>query len=358
MQVFHCPTKIYTGTGALNILREFQARRVLIVTDSFFSKNGTAGKIGALVPGAEVRIFDKVTPDPQAALAAEGAAVCVEFQPDLLMALGGGSPMDCAKGIRMAYGKAMQFVAIPTTSGSGSEMTSFSILTHNGVKHPLVDPLLRPDAAILDDTLLDQLPKHLIADTGMDLLAHCLEALVAKKRSELTDAMAMHAAQTVLERLPASFSGDRTARLPLHEAACMAGIAFDQAGLGVCHALAHAIGGRWHVPHGRLCAILLPAVLDYNAHQALQQYARLARRCGFLAATDRLALRQLGCEIVRLRKLLKLPGSLIQAGIPKVQWLADKERVFKSALADPCCGTNPIEVTLEGLEEICRAVIA
>ena len=157
MTEFYCPTKIWSGTNALENLRSIAAKRVLIVTDGYFSRSGKAQEIGNLFPGAEVRIFDAVTPDPSAELAAKGAAVCSAFSPDLLIALGGGSPMDCAKGIKLASDHPMTFVAIPTTSGSGSEVTSFSVLTHGGVKHPVVDRSLRPDVAILDDGLLAEL---------------------------------------------------------------------------------------------------------------------------------------------------------------------------------------------------------
>lgn len=356
MTSFHCPTEIFTGRHALDALKRFSAQRVLIVTDSFFAKTGKALQIGHMVPGAQVQIFDKVVPDPPATLAAQGASVCRSFRPELLIALGGGSPMDCAKAIRLAYGEKLTFIAIPTTSGSGSEVTSFSILTHKGVKHPLVDPTLRPDAAILDESLLERLPTSLVADTGMDLLAHCMEALVALNRSAFTDALAFHGAKTVLENLEASFRGDITVRLSIHEAAAMAGMSFDNAGLGICHALAHAIGGSFHVPHGRLCAMLLPGVMACNAHSGLKQYAALARFCGLPTPTDRLALRNLISAITRLQKTLLLPQSLKQAGIEKQQWKEKEQSVIDAALEDPCCRTNPVPVTKEVLTEILKAV--
>lgn len=356
MAVFHCPTKIYTGSHALDALKDLQVKRVLVVTDSFFSKSGKALEIAHMVPGAQVQIFDAVVPDPPATLAAKGAAVCNAFHPELLIALGGGSPMDCAKAIKLAYGEKLRFVAIPTTSGSGSEMTSFSILTHQGVKHPLVDPALRPDIAILDASLLEKLPSSLVADTGMDLLAHCVEALAARNRTAFSDALAFHGAVTVLQKLERSFQGDVSVRLSIHEAASMAGMAFDNGGLGVCHALAHAIGGVFHVPHGRLCAMLLPGVMACNQSAALSQYAALARFCGLPGATDRLALRNLTAAILRLQRTLLLPQNLQQAGVTKEQWRQAEEKILQAALADPCCKTNPIPVTKTLLEEIIKAV--
>lgn len=356
MASFHCPTEVFTGPNALEALKRYPAQSVLVVTDTFFSKTGKALEIGRMIPGAQVRIFDKVVPDPPAALAAEGAAVCRTFRPQILIALGGGSPMDCAKAIRLAFGEPLTFIAIPTTSGSGSEVTSFSILTHKGVKHALVDRGLRPDVAILDASLLERLPTALVADTGMDLLAHCMEALVAKDRTGFTDALALHAAKTVLDRLRASFRGDVSVRAEIHEAATMAGMAFDNAGLGVCHALAHAIGGVFHVPHGRLCAMLLPSVMDYNMEQGQSQYASLARLCGMASATERLSVRSLIGAIVRLRRELLLPQDLRQSGVEKAMWEREREKILAAALADPCCKTNPVPVTKEGLEQILKAV--
>lgn len=356
MAAFHCPTKIYTGENALQALRSFPSGRVLVVTDSFFSKSGKAAEIAQMVPGAQVQIFDRVVPDPPAALAAEGAALCRNFRPDVLIALGGGSPMDCAKAIKLAYGEQLTFVAVPTTSGSGSEMTSFSILTHKGVKHPLVDPALRPDAAILDGSLLQQLPSALIADTGMDLLAHCLEALVALNRTGFSDALACYGVKVVFQNLERSFRGDASVRLAIHEAASMAGMAFDNAGLGACHALAHAIGGVFHVPHGRLCAMLLPGVIEYNRAAGLRQYAALAKYCDLPAATDRLAVRNLIFSITRLQRTLLLPQNLTQAGVTKEQWKQNEDAIIQAALLDPCCKTNPVPVTREGLVEIIKAV--
>lgn len=331
-----------------------QADRVLVVTDTYFSRSGKAMEIGKRIPGAEVRVFDEVIPDPPASLAAKGAAVCCKFRPELLIALGGGSPMDCAKAIRLAAESPMLFVAIPTTSGSGSEVTSFSVLTHGDVKHALIDPTLRPDLAILDETLLEELPPMLIADTGMDLLAHCLEAMVSKNRNGFTDALAIHGVRTVLQDLASSVQGEKAVRLRLHEAATMAGMAFDNAGLGLCHAMAHVLGGELHLPHGRLCALLLPPVLKYNAAAALSRYAALAAACGLTGATEKLSLRNLISAVEQLRTRLRLPGTLKEAGCS----LTVDHSMIKAVLADPCCGTNPVPVTETAVQTILKAVIA
>ena len=356
MGVFHCPTIIWSGNGALDRISSFQCRKVLVVTDRYFAESGKALEIGRMVPDAEVHIFDQVRPDPSAELAAEGAALCQSVCPDLLIALGGGSVLDCAKAIRFAADVPMVFVAIPTTSGSGAEMTSYSILTHGNVKYPLVDASLRPDYAILDDRLLSGMPKQLIADTGMDLLAHSLEALAANNRTGITDALALHAASIAMQHLTASFHGDNSVRGLLHEAASMAGMAFDHAGLGVCHALAHAMGGAFHIPHGRLCAILLPAVLEFNKPMALRQYAMLARLCGCSAAADQSAFRYLTASVRQLRRKLQMPETLKEAGVTKARWDEKKQEILHAAWKDPCCKTNPVEVSEAGLAAICSEV--
>lgn len=353
---FVCTTRICAGENALSYLSSLQAERVLVITDRFFSQNGTAARIGGMIPGAKVEVFDRVTPDPTAETAAEAAAVCTTLQPQILLALGGGSPMDCAKAVRLAAEKPMLFIAIPTTSGSGSEVTSFSILTHGGVKHPLVDGGIRPNIAILDDSLLQSLPPSLVAHTGMDLLSHCMEALAATGRSPFTDSLAMSAAETVFSCLKASYHGDVTVRSRLHQAATMAGIAFDNAGLGLCHGLAHALGGRYHLPHGVLCAMVLPHVMKLNAPKAGAAYRRLAAYCQMGAATEQTALRSLTGAISRLRSSLSMPETLTAAGLDRETIRASHRQVLQAALEDGCLKTNPVPVTEQAVEQILRAV--
>lgn len=356
MTEFVCTTRICAGENALSFLSSLQAQRVLVITDRFFSQNGMAARIGGMIPGAQVEIFDRVTPDPTAETAAEAAAVCVTLEPQVLLALGGGSPMDCAKAVRLASEKPLLFIAVPTTSGSGSEVTSFSILTSGGVKHPLVDGGIRPNVAILDDSLLSSLPPALIAHTGMDLLSHCMEALAATGRSAFTDSLAMSAAETVFSCLKASYHGDVTVRSRLHQAATMAGIAFDNAGLGLCHGLAHAMGGIFHLPHGVLCAMVLPHVMKYNAPMAGAAYRRLAALCQMSAATEQTALRSLTGAIGRLRSSMSMPETLTAAGIARETIRAARSQVVQAALEDGCIKTNPVAVTQGAVEEILKAV--
>ena len=306
--------------------------------------NGTARRVAEAAKAGAVAYFDKVKPDPSVELAAEGTAKLKEFKPDTVVALGGGSAMDCAKAMAYFSKEKVTFVAIPTTSGSGSEVTDFAILTHDKVKHPLVDPKLRPAVAILDGDLLGELPPGLIADTGFDVIAHGLEAYVARNAGGITDALARDAVRTVLEALSASFAGDRAVRQWIHLASCMAGMAFTQAGLGLCHAMSHGLGGAFHVPHGRLNAILLPWVVEYNSTGAGAKYAELARGVGLPGAADTVALRNLKNALTRLRKQLGLPATLAQAGVQPQLVRERGTELAEVILADPCCATNPVAV--------------
>jgi len=344
LEEFFCKTKIISGDGAVACLAEFGAKRLFLVTDPFFMKNGTAKRVAEAAKAEAVEIFDAVKPDPTVELAAAGTAKLKAFGPDLIVALGGGSAMDLAKA--MAYfGKGdYRLVAIPTTSGSGSEVTDFAILTYERVKHPLVDERLRPDAAILDGQLLTQLPPKLIADTGFDVLAHALEGYVAVNAGTVTDLFAREAFSTAYALLPASYAGRTDVRLKIHRAACFAGLSFTQAGLGLCHAMAHALGGAFHVPHGRLNAILLPGVVTVNAMAAGHKYADIARAAGISGSADTVAVRNLKNALVRLRRELGLPDTLAKAGVdPREVWRRSGE-IVEAVLADPCCKTNPVRV--------------
>ena len=341
MKRFSLGTELIMGENALDFLGSLQAKSAMVVTDLFFAQNGLAETILQKAGCPNGLMFDKVRPDPDATLAAEGAAQLAQHKPDLLLALGGGSALDCAKGILLATDRRPTFVAIPTTSGTGSEVTSFSILTHDGVKHALIDPSIRPDYAILDPVLLQNLPKKLIAESGMDAVCHCIEAAAAKNSNAITLALASHGLKLLLNHLPLSFDGSQCSREAVHIAAAMAGMAFENAGLGAVHALAHALGGAHHVPHGRLCGILLPHVMEANAHAV---YAELAAICGMASAL------QLRRAIISLRRHLQLPASLKDAGIGEL----DTDAIVCAAMKDPCIAGNPTAVTVEFLHRILK----
>lgn len=356
MEIFYAPSKIVSGPGAVSYLQKLGAERVFVVSDPFFYENGTAAAVAAKMQAKAVEIFHKVVPDPSVDLAAEVTAAVKQFQPDWIVALGGGSAMDTAKAVVYFSGMDVKLAAIPTTSGSGSEVTDFSILTHNGVKHPLVDKKLRPDLAILDEELLMKLPKSLVADGGFDVLSHAVEAYVATDAGAFTDTLAAEAFCTAFAHLPASYAGRTAVRGKVHLAATMAGMAFTQAGLGLCHGLSHSLGGAFHIPHGRLNAILLPAVIESNALVAGDKYAKLARSAGLGGSAQSIGVRNLKNALVRLRKELGLPATLAQAGVdPREVWHRAGQ-IVDATLADPCCATNPMKVEDFMVRRILEAV--
>lgn len=355
MQEFQCKTKILSGEKALDWLNTSKCSCLLVVTDPYFMKNGIAEAIAQRVQAEKRVFFDKVIPDPTVELAAKGTALMRQVNPDLLIALGGGSAMDTAKAMVYFAGDGVRFVAIPTTSGSGSEVTDFAILTHNGVKHPLIDRKMQPDAALISGEMVEKLPPSLVADGGFDVLSHALEALAATNATPLTDALATGAFLTTFHLLPASFRGDTRVRDQIHLASTMAGLAFSQSGLGICHALSHALGGVFHIPHGRLNAILLPEVVACNG-AAGEQYAKLAKQAGMGANSEMMGVRNLRNALIRLRKELHLPATLQEAGIPLHQLQQHKQAIITAALADPCMTTNPGKADASLLQKVLAGV--
>ena len=356
MELFSYGMRVLSGEGSISFLRTLKAKRLFLVTDPYFEKNGMAQKVAEASGAPAWEIFSEVVPDPSAVLAAKATAAFSRFEPDLLAALGGGSCMDLAKAVSWFSHRDVPFAAIPTTSGSGSEVTNFSILTHEGVKHPLVEDALRPDYAILDSSLLLSLPGSLIADSGFDVLSHALEAIAAKKAGRISDLFAKEAFLLAFQNLESSYRGDTSVRLAVHEASCLAGLAFSQAGLGICHGLSHSLGGQFHVPHGRLNAILLPAVISFNEQAALHRYADLARYAGLGAAADTVALRNLKNGLLSLRRKLNLPASLREAGVDLRLLRENQESIIASTLKDPCCETNPVPVDASAVREILQKV--
>ncbi len=341
---------LHTALYGPEYLRTLRVERAVLVTDPFFARSGVAGRIAAAL-GGQCRIFDGVQPEPELRCVAQGVALLREVEPELLLALGGGSAIDCAKGMLALCARRPTFVAIPTTSGTGSEVTAFAVLTHEGVKHPLVDARLRPDAAVLIPALLDGLPPAVIAEAGMDALIHCVEAVAARGASGFSTALASGAFATLLRLLPASYAGQTAVRAQVHEAAAMAGAAFDQAGLGACHALAHAVGGRFHISHGRLGGIFLPHVLRWNAQQSPAPYEALALASGLHGLGGLLV------ALTRLRRQLRLPTSLTAAGLSQTALRQAIEPLARAAVADPCAAGNPRPLTEQEAAALLRQAI-
>lgn len=337
MQWFKIPPKIYFEEDSIQYLEKMQdIERAFIVTDPMMVKLGYVDKILYYLRKREhychSEIYSDVEPDPDVETIMRGVSVMREFQPDVIIALGGGSAMDAAKGMWLFYehpdasfdglkqkfidirkravkfpklGTKAKMVCIPTTSGTGSEVTSFAVITdrkNGNVKYPLADYALTPDVAIIDPQFVMSLPKSATADTGMDVLTHAIEAYTSTLASDYTDGLAMQAIEMVFEYLPRAYqngAADKEAREKMHNASCIAGMAFTNAFLGLNHSMAHKLGGEYHIPHGRANAILLPYIVAYNGQKptkfaifpkyetfvADKKFAKIAKHLGIAGKT-------------------------------------------------------------------------
>ncbi len=392
MQWFKIPNKIYFEAGSLGYLEKMpDISKAFIVTDEGMVKLGYVDKVLYYLRKREKyvhsQIFAEVESDPSFETIKKGVEMMNNFQPDVIIALGGGSPIDAAKGMWLFYehpdadiegmklkfmdirkrtykfpklGTKAQMVAIPTTSGTGSEVTSFAVITdkEKNKKYPLADYELTPDVAIVDTDLVMSLPKSITADTGMDVLTHALEAYVSNMASDYTDGLAEKATELVFKYLRVAYNdgSNKEAREKMHNSSTIAGMAFTNAFLGVCHSMAHKIGAEFHLPHGRINAILLPYVIKYNGvddptkfvsfpkyeyYVAKHKYAEISRRMNFPAFTDDEGLESLVREVDKLRADVGIPKSFKEAGIDEKEWLAKVDILADRAFEDQCTSANP-----------------
>ena len=392
MQWFKIPNKIYFEAGSLGYLEKMpDISKAFIVTDEGMVKLGYVDKVLYYLRKREKyvhsQIFAEVESDPSFETIKKGVEMMNNFQPDVIIALGGGSPIDAAKGMWLFYehpdadiegmklkfmdirkrtykfpklGTKAQMVAIPTTSGTGSEVTSFAVITdkEKNKKYPLADYELTPDVAIVDTDLVMSLPKSITADTGMDVLTHALEAYVSNMASDYTDGLAEKAVELVFKYLRVAYNdgSNKEAREKMHNSSTIAGMAFTNAFLGVCHSMAHKIGAEFHLPHGRINAILLPYVIKYNGvddptkfvsfpkyeyYVAKHKYAEISRRMNFPAFTDDEGLESLVREVDKLRADVGIPKSFKEAGIDEKEWLAKVDILADRAFEDQCTSANP-----------------
>lgn len=404
MQWFKIPPKIYFERGATQYLAKMpDISRVLIITDDVMVKLGYVEKVEYYLRKRKtpvaVEMFADVEPDPSTDTVNRGTAVMERFQPDCIIALGGGSPMDAAKAMWLFYeypdidfdhlkqkfmdirkriykyprlGNKAKFVAIPTTSGTGSEVTSFAVITDKNkgnTKYPLADYELTPDVAIIDPEYVYTLPKTVVADTGMDVLTHAIEAYVSVMANDYTDGLAMKAIQLVFENLERSFAaGDPVAREKMHNASTMAGMAFANAFLGINHSLAHKFGAEFHTAHGRTNAILMPHVIRYNAQRptkfasfpkydhfkADERYAEIARMLGLPARSVSEGVNSLIDAVRMLNRSLGIPDSFQAAGIDPAKFEASVDYLADRAFEDQCTTANPRMPLVSELADIYR----
>lgn len=362
---FSNKTEIIMGTGIGDLFTG--ANKVLIVTDRFMYENNVTNYIIDHLNGTDFKVYCDVKPNPDIATVTSGVKIILEYKPDMVVALGGGSPIDAAKG--MIYFARMQdhtiklkFIAIPTTSGTGSEVTKFSVITdpETETKYPLVNESMLPDIAIIDAELTKSVPRSITADTGMDVLTHAIEAFVCNVRNDFTDALAEKAIKLANKFLIQVFETpeDVTLRQRVHNASCLAGMAFSNSGLGINHSMAHTLGAHFHIPHGKANAILLPYVISFNAGlyddltEANKRYAKVARLIWLDSTNERQSTMNLVRAIRNYIVKLNIPSSIKTAGITKQDFLKVLPNMVDAAFIDPCTAANPRKCTKEDLTEL------
>ncbi len=391
MQWFKIPEKIYFEAGAIGYLEKMpDIERAFIVTDESMVKLGYVDKILYHLRKrnhyVHSEIFADVESDPSFDTIKKGVKAMESFKPDVIIALGGGSPIDAAKGMWLFYehpdadveglklkfmdirkrtykfpklGTKCKMVAIPTTSGTGSEVTSFAVITdkEKNKKYPLADYELTPDVAIVDPDLVMSLPKSITADTGMDVLTHAIEAYVSNMASDYTDGLAEKAVELIMKYLKVAYDdgSNKEAREKVHNASTIAGMAFTNAFLGINHSLAHKMGAEFHMPHGRINAILLPYVIRYNSSKptkfvsfpkyeyfiADKKYYELAKKVGLKADTVEEGINSLIEKIKELNEHMNIPKSFKEAGIDEQEFLAKVDMLADRAFEDQCTTANP-----------------
>ena len=405
MQWFKVPERIYHEMGSIQYLEKLpKSERTMIITDRTMEDLGYVEKIEYRLRKRRnpvmIERFTGVEVDPSVKTVLDGAQEMIKFKPDTIIALGGGSVIDAAKGMWLFYenpqvnfedlrlkfmdirkrvykfpklGRKAQLVAIPTTSGTGSEVTSFAVITdkEKNIKYPLADYELTPDVAIVDPQFVMSLPKSVIADTGLDVLTHGIEAYVSVMATDYTDAMALKAIEMVFKYLPISYKGGdsaecREAREKMHNASCMAGMAFANAFLGINHSLAHKLGARFHIPHGRANAILLPYVIEYNSQIPSKftafpkyksfisdkKYCEIAKMLGLKTDTVEEGVKNLIEAIKKLMKELNEPMSIKECGIERDEYFSAIKKLSLEAFDDQCTSVNPRLPLVSEIEEI------
>ena len=385
MARFTLPRDIYHGKGALAELKNLGGKKaMLVVGGSSMKRQGFLDKAIAYLKegGMEVQLFEGVEPDPSVETVMKGAEAMRAFEPDWIVSMGGGSPIDAAKAMWAFYEypevtfeelcipfnfpklrQKARFAAIPSTSGTATEVTAFSVITNyqTGVKYPLADFNITPDVAIVDPELVEGLPAVQVAYTGMDALTHAIEAYVSTAHCSFTDPLALQAIEMVLDHLIASYKGNMTSRGEMHYAQCLAGMAFSNALLGIVHSMAHKTGAAFstgHITHGCANAMYLPYVIRYNAKDpvAMHRYAEIARRMGLDGTSEQALVNSLCKKIHCMNKQMGIPHSLKEFGIIEDEFKSKIAKISELAVGDACTGSNPRAIDPAAMERLFNCV--
>lgn len=391
---FTLPRDLYHGAGSLETLKTLTGKKAIVVVGGGSMKRfGFLDKAVAYLKeaGMEVQLFEGVEPDPSVETVMKGAEAMRAFEPDWIVAMGGGSPIDAAKAMWVFYEypdttfeeiitpfsfptlrTKAKFCAIPSTSGTATEVTAFSVITdyHKGIKYPLADFNITPDVAIVDPELAETMPKKLVAHTGMDAMTHAIEAYVSTLHCNYTEPLALHAIKMIHNNLKKSYDGDMDARAAMHDAQCLAGMAFSNALLGIVHSMAHKTGAAYtgdHIIHGCANAMYLPKVIKYNSKNAetAERYAEIASFIGLSGATTEGKVDALIAELRSMNDQLDIPQGIKNYGksgvkadvsvIDEKEFLEKLPEVAKNAIADACTGSNPRQPSQEEMEKLLKA---
>lgn len=385
MSRFTLPRDIYHGKGSMEELKNLKGKKaVLVVGGGSMKRQGFLDKAVDYLKeaGMEVKLFEGVEPDPSVDTVMKGAEVMRAFGPDWIVSMGGGSPIDAAKAMWAFYEypdvtfedlcipfnfpelrQKAKFAAIPSTSGTATEVTAFSVITdyNTGVKYPLADFNITPDVAIVDADLVEALPAKQVAYTGMDALTHAIEAYVSTLNSPFTDPLALQAIEMVFDYLPESYKGNQSAREQMHTAQCLAGMAFSNALLGIVHSMAHKTGAAFstgHITHGCANAMYLPFVIKYNAKDpvAAKRYAEIARRTGLSGTSEKSLINSLCDKIDDFNMRLGIPKTLKEFGIIEDEFKEKIANISELAVGDACTGSNPRSITPEEMEKLFNCI--
>ena len=386
MSRFTLPRDLYHGENALEALKTLTGKRAVVVVGGGSMKRfGFLDKVEAYLKeaGMEVKLFEGVEPDPSVETVMKGAAVMREFQPDWIVSIGGGSPIDAAKAMWAFYEypdvtfedlcipfnfptlrTKAKFCAIPSTSGTATEVTAFSVITdyEKGIKYPLADFNITPDVAIVDPSLAETMPKKLTAHTGMDAMTHAIEAYVSTLHCDYTDPLALHAIEMISADLIPSYNGDMAARARMHNAQCLAGMAFSNALLGIVHSMAHKTGAAYtggHIVPRWANAMYLPKVIRFNAKEpaAAERYAKIAKFLGLAGTTTDELVDALIAHIQEMNRALDIPTCIkdYEGGIIDEQEFLDKlPSVAELAVGDACTGSNPRSINPEQMAKLLK----
>ncbi|MGM9683071.1 MAG: iron-containing alcohol dehydrogenase [Eubacteriales bacterium] len=395
MMRFTLPRDLYHGKGALEALKSFEGKRAVVCVGGGSMKrfgflDRTVGYLKEA--GMEVDIIEGIEPDPSVETVMKGAQRMLEFKPDWIVALGGGSPIDAAKAMWIKYEypeitfedmckvfgipklrRKAHFCAISSTSGTATEVTAFSIITdyQKGIKYPIADFEITPDVAIVDPDLAETMPKKLVAHTGMDAMTHAIEAYVSTANSDYTDPLALHAMSMIKDNLVKSYNGDMECRDSMHNAQCLAGMAFSNALLGIVHSMAHKTGAAFadygaHIIHGAANAMYLPKVIAFNAKDktAAARYAYIADFLGLGGTTEKEKIGKLIAFLRGMNDELNIPHSIGTYGVdsypcekgfvPENVFLERLPEIAKNAILDACTGSNPRKISQEEMEKLLK----